>query len=130
MSTTAIPFLDLKASNALYREQLLRACERVIDSGWYVLGREVQAFEQAFAEYCGVKHAIGVSNGLDALHLILRAMDIGTGDEVIVPSLLLFLPLPVHTSSPYHSEEQMLSPYLHAQLTVYIQCLLRILLLL
>lgn len=86
MSTTAIPFLDLKASNALYREQLLRACERVIDSGWYVLGREVQAFEQAFAEYCGVKHAIGVSNGLDALHLILRAMDIGTGDEVIVPS--------------------------------------------
>ncbi len=86
MSAAAIPFLDLKASNAQYREALLQACERVIDSGWYVLGREVQAFEQAFADYCGVKHAIGVSNGLDALHLILRAMDIGIGDEVIVPS--------------------------------------------
>src|SRR5690242_7582548 len=57
-----------------------------MDSGWYILGKEVEAFEAEFAEYCQVKHCIGVGNGLDALHLILRAAGIGPGDEVIVPS--------------------------------------------
>ncbi len=83
---TAIPFLDLKAPHAELRDALDGAYRRVMDSGWYLLGREVETFEQEFATYCGVRHCIGVGNGLDALHLILRAMDIGAGDEVIVPS--------------------------------------------
>jgi dTDP-4-amino-4,6-dideoxygalactose transaminase len=57
-----------------------------MDSGWYLLGKELEAFESEFARYCGVKHCIGVGNGLDAIHLILRGYDIGPGDEVIVPS--------------------------------------------
>jgi dTDP-4-amino-4,6-dideoxygalactose transaminase len=57
-----------------------------MDSGWYLLGRELEAFESEFARYCGVKHCVGVGNGLDAIHLILRGYDIGAGDEVIVPS--------------------------------------------
>lgn len=81
-----IPFLDLKAINLSHEGELKAAFDRVLHSGWYVLGGEVKAFEQEFAAYCGVKHAVGVSNGLDALHLILRAYGIGPGDEVIVPS--------------------------------------------
>jgi dTDP-4-amino-4,6-dideoxygalactose transaminase len=74
-----IPFLELK-------KELDAAYVRVMESGWYVLGDEVVAFETEFAEYCQVKHCVAVGNGLEALHLILRAMDIGPGDEVIVPS--------------------------------------------
>lgn len=81
-----IPFLDLKAPHSELREELDEAWRRVTESGWYVLGREVEAFEEEFAAYCGTRHCIGVGNGLDALHLILRAMEIGPGDEVIVPS--------------------------------------------
>ena len=81
-----IPFLDLKKINAQYAEELKIAVSRVIDSGWYILGDEVEAFEREFAEYCSVKHCIGVSNGLDALKLILKAYDYGPGDEIIVPS--------------------------------------------
>ena len=81
-----IPFLDLKAINAAQRAELLAAFERVLDSGWYVLGHEVQAFESDYAAWCGAAHAVGVANGLDALSLVLRAWDIGPGDEVIVPS--------------------------------------------
>lgn len=81
-----IPFLDLKAPYLELREELDAAYTRVMNSGWYILGDEVAAFEREFAEYCGVRHCIGVGNGLDALHLILRAMEIGVGDEVIVPS--------------------------------------------
>jgi len=85
-----IPFLDLKEINAQYRDELIEACTRVIDSGWYIAGNELEAFEQSFAEYCGTKHAIGVANGLDALILTLRAWkELGKlkdGDEVIVPS--------------------------------------------
>lgn len=81
-----IPFLDLKAINLAHRDELKAAFERVLDSGWYILGQEVKAFEQEFADYCGTPYAVGVSNGLDALHLILRAWGIGEGDEVIVPS--------------------------------------------
>jgi dTDP-4-amino-4,6-dideoxygalactose transaminase len=85
-----IPFLDLKGINAQYREELIQAATDVIDSGWYIQGSQVKAFEQEFAEYCGTKHAIGVANGLDALILILRAYkELGKlkeGDEVIVPA--------------------------------------------
>jgi dTDP-4-amino-4,6-dideoxygalactose transaminase len=81
-----VPFLDLKAPYRELEEELDAAYRRVMESGWYILGREVELFEQEFAGYCGAKHSIGVGNGLDALHLILRAMDIGPGDEVIVPS--------------------------------------------
>ena len=84
------PFLDLKSINSQYKHDLLEACDRVIASGWYVLGQEVTAFEKEFASYCGAKHCVGVANGLDALILILRAWKelgkIQEGDEVIVPA--------------------------------------------
>lgn len=79
-------FLDLKSAYVELREGLDEAYRRVMDSGWYILGEEVEAFEQEFAKYCGVKHCIGVGNGLEALHLILRGYGIGPGDEVIVPA--------------------------------------------
>lgn len=83
-----IEFLSLKAVNAQYRQELKDACARVIDSGWYIMGNELTQFETEFAAYCGVKHAIGVANGLDALILVLRAWkELGklkAGDEVIV----------------------------------------------
>ncbi|MEN8369480.1 DegT/DnrJ/EryC1/StrS family aminotransferase [Acinetobacter bereziniae] len=85
-----ITFLDLKSVNKQYRTELIEACTRVIDSGWYIGGSQLEKFEQNFAEYCGTKFAIGVANGLDALILTLRAWkEIGKlndGDEVIVPS--------------------------------------------
>ncbi len=81
-----VPFLDLRAPHIEIREGLDVAYRRVIDSGWFVLGTEVKSFEAAFANYCGVKHCVGVANGLDALHLALRGWNIGPGDEVIVPS--------------------------------------------
>ncbi|MGU5559429.1 DegT/DnrJ/EryC1/StrS family aminotransferase [Aeromonas caviae] len=83
-----IKFLDLKAINNRYQLELKNACARVIDSGWYIMGSELSAFEQEFSTYCGTKHAIGVANGLDALILTLRAWkELGklqAGDEVIV----------------------------------------------
>lgn len=81
-----IPFLDLKAASDELREQIDDALNRVVASGWYVLGPEVEAFESEFAAYCGVRHCVGVGNGLEALHLALRVLDVGPGDEVIVPS--------------------------------------------
>ena len=81
-----IPFLDLKNINLGSSNELTLAFNRVIQSGSYVLGSEVSAFEEEFADYCGVKHCVGVGNCLDALHLILRGYGIGEGDEVIVPS--------------------------------------------
>jgi dTDP-4-amino-4,6-dideoxygalactose transaminase len=81
-----IPFLDLKAINLQYETQLKETFSRVLHSGWYIMGTELKQFESSFAQYCGAEHCIGVSNGLDALHLILRAYGIGAGDEVIVPS--------------------------------------------
>ncbi|HEV7699989.1 MAG TPA: DegT/DnrJ/EryC1/StrS family aminotransferase [Pyrinomonadaceae bacterium] len=81
-----VPFLDLNAVYSEIRDELDEAYKRVIASGRYILGEEVDTFENEFATYCGVRHCIGVANGLDALHLILRAYDIGPGDEVIVPS--------------------------------------------
>ena len=85
-----IPFLDLKAINQQHRQALIDAATRVIDSGWYILGQEVKAFEQEFASYCGTQHCVGMANGLDALVLTLRAWkELGKlkeGDEVIVPA--------------------------------------------
>lgn len=81
-----IRFLDLGLLNATLRPNLDEAYRRVMDSGWYIMGPELSAFESEFAEYCGVKHCIGVGNGLEALHLLLKAYEIGPGDEVIVPS--------------------------------------------
>lgn len=81
-----IPFLDLGAATAEIRSELDSAIARVLDSGWYILGPEVEAFEQDWASYCGARRAVGVANGLDALILALRALDVGPGDEVIVPS--------------------------------------------
>jgi dTDP-4-amino-4,6-dideoxygalactose transaminase len=81
-----IPFLDLKSSYIELKEEFDIKFRHVMESGWYILGSEVSSFEEEFAAYCGVKHCIGVGNGLEALHLILRAMNIGQEDEVIVPS--------------------------------------------
>jgi dTDP-4-amino-4,6-dideoxygalactose transaminase len=81
-----IPFLDLGAAYEELQGELEAATSRVLQSGWYLLGEELEAFEQEFADYLGVKHCVGVGSGLDALHLSLRAMGVGEGDEVIVPS--------------------------------------------
>src|SRR5580692_7393254 len=81
-----VPFLELKPTYAELRADFDAAYHRVMDSGWYLLGNEIESFETEFAKYCEAKHCIGVGNGLEALHLILRAYGIGEGDEVIVPS--------------------------------------------
>jgi len=85
-----VPFLDLKGINHQYRDELIQACIKVIDSGWYIQGNECNDFEKEFSEYCGVKHSIGVANGLDALILILKAYKqlgiLKDEDEVIVPA--------------------------------------------
>jgi len=81
-----VPFLDFVAPYEELKAGLDEAYFRFMRSAWYILGREVEGFEQEFADYCGVKHCVGVGNGLEALHLVLRAWDVGPGDEVIVPS--------------------------------------------
>jgi len=81
-----VPFLDLKSSYEELRGEIDTAVQRVLASGWYVLGDEVEYFEIEYAQYCSVKYCIGVGNGLDALHLALLALGVGIGDEVIVPS--------------------------------------------
>lgn len=85
-----INFLDLKGVNAEMRDELIEACARVIDSGWYICGKELESFEEQFAAYCGSQYCVGVANGLDALILVLRAWKelgkIKDGDEVLVPA--------------------------------------------
>jgi dTDP-4-amino-4,6-dideoxygalactose transaminase len=81
-----VPFINLNAAYAELQEELTAACQKVMASGWYILGPEVEQFEAAFAAYCESRHCISVGNGLDALCLVLRALDIGAGDEVIVPA--------------------------------------------
>src|SRR6185312_11502717 len=81
-----IPFLSFESSNQQIKAEILSSFEQFFDSSWYVLGDQVKQFEQEYAAFNHVKHCIGVSNGLDALHLALKALDIGKGDEVIVPS--------------------------------------------
>ena len=83
---TDVPFLDLGRQNQSLRDALDAAYRRVRDSGWFIMGPELEAFEVEFACYCEVKYCLGVGNGLEALHLLLRAYGIGPGDEVIVPS--------------------------------------------
>ena len=81
-----IPFLDMKSVYAELKPELDAAYARVMDSGWFVLGKEVEAFEQEYAAFCGTRHCVGLGNGLEALEFTLRAWGIGPGDEVIVPS--------------------------------------------
>lgn len=81
-----VPFLDLKRLHHPMRASLDEAYRRVMDSGWFIMGPELEAFESEFATYSDVRHCIGVGNGLEALHLLLQAYGIGPGDEVIVPS--------------------------------------------
>lgn len=84
--TAVIPFLNLHAAYQELKPDIDVAVRRVLDSGYYILGPEVEAFEAEFAQYCEASHAIGVGNGLDALVLALRAIGVGAGDEVLVPS--------------------------------------------
>ena len=81
-----IPFLDMKSAYSELKPELDAAYARVMESGWFVLGKEVEAFEAEYAAFCGTKHCVGLGNGLEALELVLRAWDIRPGDEVIVPS--------------------------------------------
>lgn len=81
-----VPFLDLRKLHEPIREQLDEAYHQVMDSGYFVMGSELEAFEAEFAQYSEVKYCVGVGNGLEAIHLLLKAYDIGPGDEVIVPS--------------------------------------------
>lgn len=81
-----VPFLDLSAAYGAIRHDIDAAVARVLESGWFIGGPELDHFEQQFASYCGAAHCVGTGNGLDALHLLLRAADIGRGDEVIVAS--------------------------------------------
>ena len=85
-----IKFLDLQRTNTQYEKELKEAASRVIDSGWYLMGKELENFEQNYASFCGVQHCLGVANGLDALRLIFKAyIEMGImqkGDEVIVPA--------------------------------------------
>ena len=81
-----IKFLDLHKINERFRPQIDEAIKRVLDSGWYLLGREDEKFEKDFAQFCGTKHCIGCANGLDALNLIIKAYGFGPGDEIIAPA--------------------------------------------
>jgi len=85
-----VPLLDLTRQYAAVQEEIDRAIRRVLASGRFILGPEVEAFERKIAAYCGVEHAIGVASGTDALLLSLRALGIGPGDKVIVPSFTFF----------------------------------------
>ena len=81
-----VKFLDLQRVNSRYGDELVEATRSVIQSGWYILGDEVNCFENEFAEFCGVAECVGVGNGLEAIHLALVALGVGPGDEVIVPA--------------------------------------------
>ena len=86
MSDIIVPFQNFKAAYQELKQDLDAAYHRFMESGWYVLGKELSTFEEEYAAYCESPHCVGVSNGLEALHLALRALGIGPGDEVIVPS--------------------------------------------
>lgn len=83
---TMVDFVNLSSNYILYKNEYDDAVKRVLDSGWYILGKELENFEQKFADYLGIKHCIGVNSGTDALILAVRALGIGNGDEVIVPA--------------------------------------------
>lgn len=84
--STAVPFLDLRAAYLELKEEIDAAVTRVLDSGFFLLGKELQAFEREFAEHVGVKYCVGLGNGLDALRITLHALGVGPGDEVLVPA--------------------------------------------
>lgn len=86
MSHAPVAMVDLRRGYLAYRDEIDAAVRRVLDSGWYILGREVSAFEDAFAKWCGVGHAVGVANGTDAITVALRALGIGRGDAVFTVS--------------------------------------------
>ena len=81
-----IPFLSFECVNKQIKAEILSSFENFLDSSWYVLGKQVKKFEEEYAAFNDVKYCVGVSNGLDALHIALKALNIGAGDEVIVPS--------------------------------------------
>ncbi|NJD98895.1 DegT/DnrJ/EryC1/StrS family aminotransferase [Thermococcus sp. LS1] len=81
-----IPFVDLRREYQAIKDEIDQAIQRVLESGWFILGKELEAFEKEFAEYIGVKHVIGVNSGSDALYLAVKALGIGKGDEVITVS--------------------------------------------
>jgi dTDP-4-amino-4,6-dideoxygalactose transaminase len=83
MQTISVPFGDLKRQHDLLREEIELAIQRVVASGWYILGPETRAFEEEFAAFCGVSQAVGVGNGTEAIYLALTALGVGVGDEVI-----------------------------------------------
>lgn len=83
---TTVPFLSFKEINKQLRPEIIRAFESVFDEAWYIMGQQLAAFEKEYAMFNRVNHAIGISNGLDALHIALKTLGIGEGDEVIVPS--------------------------------------------
>jgi len=84
MST--LPFLNFEPMHKMIRTEMLQSFQDTYDGNWFVMGKRLEAFEKEYAAFSGTKHAIGVSNGLDALHLALKALDVAKGDEVIVPS--------------------------------------------
>ena len=81
-----IPFLSFRSLNSSYEKDFRKAFDEFLEGGWYVLGQNVKAFEEAYAAFNQVKYCVGVANGLDALILSLRTLGVGPGDEVIVPS--------------------------------------------
>jgi dTDP-4-amino-4,6-dideoxygalactose transaminase len=81
-----VPFLSFKSVNTEVKSEIFSAFEEFFDSGWYVLGQKVHDFELEYANYNKVSHCVGVSNGLDALHISLKTLGIGPGDDVLVPS--------------------------------------------
>ena len=81
-----VPFYDIGATYNELQSEIKKAVDKILKSGWYVLGEQVKLFEQEYSRFCGVEHCIGVSSGLDALKLVLEAWNISKGDEVIVPA--------------------------------------------
>lgn len=86
MMTKQIDFLDLKKITSLFKHEYTAIFQKVLDDGWYILGKNVREFEAAYAEFSNTKFSVGLANGLDALTLSLKALEIGHGDEIIVPS--------------------------------------------
>jgi dTDP-4-amino-4,6-dideoxygalactose transaminase len=131
-----IPFLDMKPQYQELKEEFDQAYQRVMESGRYILGREVEAFEQEFSAYLGSKHCVGVGNGLDALQLILMGYGIGSGDEIIVPANTYIaswlavsctgaVPVPVEPDSETHNInphliEKAITPHTKAIMPVHL----------
>lgn len=86
MSSIKIPFLDFYKINKPFEEDFIKEFSKLIDKSWYILGERVETFEEEYATFCDTRYCVGVANGLDALVLCLKALDIKEGDEVIVPS--------------------------------------------